>query len=345
MTTTVELETPEIPEELTITSLKGETYEQRLRASLSLKPSKYVFRCGEKDEDFWDSIYPPAVKEVSSLPGSGLPEWHYEWNYCIDCNNSLRNCKSNPYGFFGSIGIARTIAAAEHRAKREAEAKLIQVLNAETGEITTVSKSPRKSGLRQSVDTEDMASIKDAYTNGTAVGDLVTQFNTAPKALYEFLKSENILRGRGERTPNSTVRLGKPKSTLAITSEMVEQGKDIVGNKKMGLVEFAKSINVKPNELSAALKAAGVVIKKGRAAGTKIEKVITEKVIKVKSEYKPKGNVRTTNLVTSEIVEKALELRKTMGVVAVAKELNCNPNELSLALKKAGDVITKGRKK
>ena len=57
-----------------------------------------------------------------------------------------------------------------------------------------------------------------------------------------------------------------------------------------------------------------------------------------------RGRIKRTVDVTPELVQHTLKMiREGSGMVAIAKEFNVNPAELSVALKEAGLVLQRGR--
>jgi len=191
----------------------------------------------------------------------------------------------------------------------------------------------RKHGsFKISVSLDDMNEVKAMYISGKTLAEVSESFNIAPVAVSAFLSQEGVMRKRGHRINASgkLEGLGRKKTTNDITPELLANALSQFPAK--GVSAIAKELNLNQSLLSQAIKATGVEIKRGRGEGVAV--VTGGK----------RGRVKTTLVVDKHIVAQGLQLLEIMGVVAAAKELNVNPNELSIALKNAGAVIKRGRK-
>ena len=247
------------------------------------KPGKYVLNCDDMTDDEWNVLY---AKEFPGLRGSGTPEWYYTWNYCTKCHSMLSSCKSNPYGFFGAIGKARREVQARHYVARTSAAPqaaqvTTDVVDEETGEVTqVVTTAPPKTRvangtLSQVVPPNSQKDVRSRYLAGATIAGVSEEFKIANKAVRDFLAQEGVLRKQGEQfvptnpSEQPMVRRGKPRTTFLISKELVHKvAKMLATGRGGGLVAIAKAENVNPNELSVALKAAGVVIRRGAEKGS-----------------------------------------------------------------------------
>lgn len=150
-----------------------------------------------------------------------------------------------------------------------------------------VPKVPGKKGraaiYKQVVESDDEALILSTYTAGATIQQTVEATNICQPAIRNFLADKGVLRARGShfkemvkaRVPKepkppkekkeSTGHRGKVRTTNYVTPELVAKVAKMMVNKEGGgLVAIAKVENVNPNELSVALKAAGVVILRGK---------------------------------------------------------------------------------
>lgn len=110
--------------------------------------------------------------------------------------------------------------------------------------------------------------------NPTALQEQAKDAARAPKSVAVFESNDEVViesRDADEVpvarvstvTAVSTGRRGKPKLTLEVTPELVEAAIALLKN-GMGMVAAAAEINVNPGELSPALKAAGVILQRGK---------------------------------------------------------------------------------
>jgi len=206
---------------------------EQIRASLA-KPGKYVMNCQEMTDEDWENLYPPNVKELASLKGSGLPEWHYEWSYCTHCHNQLRSCVNNPYGFHGAIGKARIAARSS---------------KTEPAKVASISEAKEKPKL---------VAVESPTPVQPAPQPVQPAVAAAPlkKTVIQMVPAEPVKTGFGR---------GKPRTTIVVSPEIVTKVAAMLKKGQGGgMVAIAKTLNVNPNELSAALKAVGVELSRGR---------------------------------------------------------------------------------
>jgi hypothetical protein len=101
--------------------------------------------------DAWQKMYPPYVAECKQLPGTQLPYWYYEWNFCNSCATVLHQCKHNPFAVDGAITRARRAGLAARRlelATAPTEVKEAPTVPQPITKRPEASKAP----LRESVD-------------------------------------------------------------------------------------------------------------------------------------------------------------------------------------------------
>lgn len=276
-----ELSTPELPEVMTtVNSPISCTLVEALHKSFLKPSSPYVFDCSTKSEADWEKLYPPIAAECKQLPGQGIPFWVYEFNYCTSCRTLLSLCENNPYGNKGAIGKARLARIQSTPVVTVSEVTEVVEIDEDGNErIVTKPSSSRapRGSYAQKISKELMPIIRSEYVDNFAtLADLSTKHMIAQSVIREFLAGENILRGRGSHMKNfgPTTKEGEPiqrrgreRSTIMVTPELVEKVKKMLAKGEGGgMVAIAKVENVNPAELSAALKAAGVVITKGRKA-------------------------------------------------------------------------------
>jgi len=133
------------------------------------------------------------------------------------------------------------------------------------------------------------------------------------------------------RAPKGTFKQKVNPDSYEAIKKMYSEGSTIQ--------EVSQEYTIAPQAVRDFLSEEGVLRKKGQSAKPRAEGESTRKGF---------GRVRSTAFVTPELVAKVvkmLEKGKGGGVVAIAKEANVNPAELSKALKEAGVVIKKGKRK
>lgn len=108
-----------------------------------------------------------------------------------------------------------------------------------------------------------------AFYAENSVKETAMKFNLQATAVTEFLKSSNVLRGRGVPTPGREYTgKGRPKTTRPVGKFVVRQARPRIGRGER-LIEVASALNVNAAQLSAALKESGVILKRGRKSGQK----------------------------------------------------------------------------
>ena len=190
---------------------------------------------------------------------------------CSCCAGPIRQCKNNETLHFKAEDWQKYY--------KEHNMNATPIESDTTEEVTTEDgykpKSEPSSTRRQkgsfaqvmTTDTTIQNNILEAYAlPGSSIASLSTQFMIAPKALREFLASQNVLRGRGQGVQRKSTRVRK---TLPITPEIIAQAKAMY-IASGGVVATAKILNVNAVELSAALQAAGEVISRGRKTKTPV---------------------------------------------------------------------------
>ena len=85
----------------------------------------------------------------------------------------------------------------------------------------------------------------------------VSSFKSAQEWAKIYAEREQVI------ALHAPVKRGRAKNTLVVTPEIVAKAK-VLHSDGMSMVKCAQDLNVNPAELSAALKEAGVMIKKGR---------------------------------------------------------------------------------
>lgn len=278
-----------------------------------------------------------ALYEVKAVDTTG---WNYVDNFrklnmyerwtqtCLCCGGAIMECLYNETLYFGAMEWQEYMKTLTPLTREGLE----EVSEDSEGEALAepkVESTRRKKGtFKTTVDSDSMDEVKSEYISGLTIAEVAEKFTIAPAAIREFLATEGVLRKKGQSVNSSSdgrKGFGRKKTTLDITPEIIAKALEQYPAK--GVVVLAKELNVNPAELSKALKDSGASVRKG-AGGTA-----------------RRGRARTTLPVDEAIVEKAIKLIKTKGVVEIAKELNVNPMELSGALKAAGIVIKKGKRK
>lgn len=170
------------------------------------------------------------------------------WNYVCACEGvALRSCQNNPASKWKAQDWVDYL--------RENSPKTIQV----NGEEKTITRG-RKQKLSQEVSVDDMDEIRSKYLAGSSVATISFEMQIATSPIYSFLKVEGIMRPKGR--PMGSTAPGKPRSTLELTPELIEEAILMVA--EVGLVKTAVEMNLAAAELSVALKECGIVLQRGR---------------------------------------------------------------------------------
>jgi|ERR1700733_4361444 len=153
----------------------------------------------------------------------------------------------------------------------------------------------------------------------------------AEKKLEEVVTANE----EGEEVIVKVKRENRPRTTVAVTEEIIQQAIRLIEDEGLGMVAAANQLRVNPAILSPKLKEKGIEIKKGRRKGT--APLAGEKSF---------GRQKTTIDLTDAILQQAKELVEGgMAMTVAAKTLNVSAAALSPALKALGVAIQKGRKK
>jgi hypothetical protein len=212
---------------------------------------------------------------------------------------------------------------------------LAPIINKDSSQENETSSEPKPESTRRkkgtfktAVNAEVADEVKSLYVSGKTIAEVADVFVIAPAVVRDFLSEEGVLRKRGQSINSSSETkkgFGRKKTMNDITPEILQQALSQFPAK--GIVALAKELHVNPSLLSQAIKATGAIVKRGSGSTGK------------------RGRVKVTLAVDKDIVAQGLQLLESMGVVAAAKELNVNPMELSTALKNAGAIIKRGKRK
>lgn len=219
-------------------------------------------------------VITPFVVELNPavIPFDALLElrrqqrFDFELVRCKTCNTSLSFCRHVPNRYPTALE-AQTIQREQEKVRtrllaEEAEIQSASQDESTDAEVSDTSKRRKHGSLLQAVPEEFMDTLVERYTDGARVADLSAEFNIAPKSIYDLLKDRGVQRAKGEHL-KGIKRTPRPRSTVMVTPEMVEQGKVRIADGE-AMTELAKEFNVNPQEFSQALKDAGVEIRKGR---------------------------------------------------------------------------------
>jgi hypothetical protein len=203
----------------------------------------------------------------------------------------LESCKTNPYSFNGEIGKARRAAHEAHRIKmliaKQAEQSVLPKKatsehqdgddvssTVDTSEVAVNAGHRRRGrqplpGIAREISEEQKPLVKAAYLEFKTLAQVSEEFKINLGVVRDYLATEGVLRAKGSHlkagSPNAPtiIRRGKPKSTLTVTDDIVKKAMKRF-KKGEGMVAIAKDMNCNPAELSAAMKAAGAVIQRGK---------------------------------------------------------------------------------
>lgn len=279
---------------------------------------KYPLRTGAliNSNDWRPAEWNEEVAKLYSLQEVNTNGWTYEKNFsklnmyqrwtqtCLCCKAPIIQCLYNETLYFG----AEQWQAYYKEYKSQGD-KMTALLEAQP---SVTNSSTRRKTFAITADIVSQA-MKQYPTVG--IVKLAKQLNVNPSELSVAMKEAGAM---------TTSTRGRKRTTVPVSGDILNLV--IARYPGTSLVSLAKEFNVNLAELTKAVKAEGVVVQRG--AGNYTGR---------------RGRERKTNLINQEIIQRAMAMLPT-GVVAIAKELNVNPAQLSAALKTEGIVIRKGRR-